>query len=147
MLASVITQRTSIFSHPRSSRSVRSDLKSPGFSLNRLFTFGEKKLLFAGDAQGGNWEYWMYGGSPTKTPSLDKIEKDSAAILGSPARAAGRSPGAAGPPAGTDRQADLAGPLALLAARYPRYRAAPPAGPLIRIQVGRWTGWAAAGGP
>ena len=51
-------------------------------SLVVLFTFGEKKLLFAGDAQGGNWEYWMYGGSPTKTPSLDKIEKDSAAILG-----------------------------------------------------------------
>jgi PPOX class probable F420-dependent enzyme len=40
--------------------------------------------------------------------------------------------------------AGLAGPLALLAARYPRYRADPPAGPLIRIQVGRWTGWAAA---
>lgn len=50
----------------------------------------------------------------------------TAAILGRPAAAAG-----------------LAGPLALLAARYPRYRADPPAGPLIRIQVERWTGWTA----
>ncbi len=74
-----------------------------------------------------------------------------AAILGRPAPAAGQPPGTAGQPPGTagqppgtdGRPADLAGPLALLAARYPRYRAAPPAGPLIRIQVERWTGWAA----
>jgi PPOX class probable F420-dependent enzyme len=39
--------------------------------------------------------------------------------------------------------ADMAAPVQLLAARYPRYRADPPAGPLIRIQVERWTGWAA----
>ena len=70
-----------------------------------------------------------------------------AAILGRPAPPAGRPGGT--DPGGTDpggtggREADLAGPLALLAARYPRYRAAPPAGPLIRIQVERWTGWAA----
>jgi PPOX class probable F420-dependent enzyme len=44
-----------------------------------------------------------------------------------------------GPPA------DLSGPLELLAARYPRYRADPPAGPVIRVGVERWTGWAAAG--
>jgi PPOX class probable F420-dependent enzyme len=41
------------------------------------------------------------------------------------------------------RPAETAGPLELLAARYPQYRASPPAGPLIRIQVERWTGWAA----
>jgi PPOX class probable F420-dependent enzyme len=41
------------------------------------------------------------------------------------------------------RPAGLAGPLELLAARYPQYRASSPAGPLIRIQVERWTGWAA----
>jgi PPOX class probable F420-dependent enzyme len=35
----------------------------------------------------------------------------------------------------------FAGPLELLAARYPQYRAVPPAGPLIRIQVEHWTGW------
>ena len=50
-------------------------------SLVVLFTFAGKKLLFAGDAQGGNWEYWMYGGTPQKAPSADKIEKDSASIL------------------------------------------------------------------
>ena len=42
--------------------------------------------------------------------------------------------------------ADLAGPLELLAARYPRYRAEPPGGPLIRIQAVRWTGWIAGPG-
>jgi PPOX class probable F420-dependent enzyme len=41
--------------------------------------------------------------------------------------------------------ADMAGPLRLLAARYPRYRASPPAGPVISVQVARWSGWAAAG--
>ena len=29
-------------------------------SLVVLFTFGGKKLLFVGDAQAGNWEYWLY---------------------------------------------------------------------------------------
>src|SRR6266516_6384724 len=42
--------------------------------------------------------------------------------------------------------AELAAPLALLASRYPQYRAAPPDGPVIRVQVGRWTGWAASAG-
>jgi beta-lactamase superfamily II metal-dependent hydrolase len=50
-------------------------------SLVVLFTFKGKKLLFAGDAQGGNWEYWMFGGTPTKTPSLDKLEPESKEIL------------------------------------------------------------------
>jgi len=42
-----------------------------------------------------------------------------------------------------DRPADMAGPLQLLAARYPQYRASPPAGPVISIRVARWSGWAA----
>ena len=50
-------------------------------SLVVFFTFAGKKLLFAGDAQGGNWEYWMYGGTPEKAPSVDKIDKKSASIL------------------------------------------------------------------
>jgi len=50
-------------------------------SLVVFFTFAGKRLLFAGDAQGGNWEYWMYGGTPEKAPSADKIDKDSASIL------------------------------------------------------------------
>lgn len=43
-----------------------------------------------------------------------------------------------------DRPADMAGPVRLLAARYPQYRASAPAGPVISIQVERWSGWAAA---
>ncbi len=39
--------------------------------------------------------------------------------------------------------AEMAAPLALLARRYPQYRAAQPDGPVIRVQVERWTGWAA----
>ena len=39
--------------------------------------------------------------------------------------------------------AEMAAPLALLARRYPQYQAAPPGGPVIRVDVERWTGWAA----
>ncbi len=42
--------------------------------------------------------------------------------------------------------AEMATPLALLARRYPQYRAAAPGGPVIRVQVERWTGWAASAG-
>jgi PPOX class probable F420-dependent enzyme len=42
--------------------------------------------------------------------------------------------------------AERAGPLRLLAARYPQYAAAPPPGPVITIRVDRWTGWAATAG-
>lgn len=39
-------------------------------SLVVLFEFGGKKLLFAGDAQAGNWEYWLYKMSePIKDPT------------------------------------------------------------------------------
>ena len=40
-------------------------------SLVVLFEFGGKKLLFAGDAQGGNWEYWLFKteGGPQKDPT------------------------------------------------------------------------------
>jgi PPOX class probable F420-dependent enzyme len=38
--------------------------------------------------------------------------------------------------------ARLAAPLALLMARYPQYRHARPAGPMIVIGVRRWAGWA-----
>ena len=49
-------------------------------------------------------------------------------------RADGRASILAGPGA-------MAGPLRLLAGRYPQYRDAPPAGPVISIHVDRWTGW------
>ena len=32
----------------------------------------------------------------------------------------------------------------LLGARYPQYRATPPGGPVISVDVSRWSGWAAA---
>lgn len=51
-------------------------------SLVVLFRYKGKKLLFAGDAQGGNWEYWLYeGAQPTTTPS-DKIGKEGVTVLG-----------------------------------------------------------------
>jgi len=43
--------------------------------------------------------------------------------------------------------ADMAGPLDLLAARYRQYQVNPPAGPVIVIEVERWTGWAASNRP
>jgi PPOX class probable F420-dependent enzyme len=39
-----------------------------------------------------------------------------------------------------------AGPLAMLAARYPQYQEVPLVGPVIAITVQRWTGWAAGPG-
>jgi len=41
----------------------------------------------------------------------------------------------------SDAEAELA--LALLAARYPQYAEAPPPGPVIAVDVARWSGWAA----
>jgi beta-lactamase superfamily II metal-dependent hydrolase len=51
-------------------------------SLVVLFTFDGKNMLFVGDAQAGNWEYWMYGGEPTKAPSLDDISDLGKTVLG-----------------------------------------------------------------
>jgi beta-lactamase superfamily II metal-dependent hydrolase len=51
-------------------------------SLVVLFTYKGKKLLFAGDAQGGNWEYWLYDGNqPTTTPSQN-LGKEGTGVLG-----------------------------------------------------------------
>jgi beta-lactamase superfamily II metal-dependent hydrolase len=50
-------------------------------SLVVLFTFAGKKLLFVGDAQAGNWEYWMYGGTPEKAPSIDALTAEGKTIL------------------------------------------------------------------
>ncbi|HYC60317.1 MAG TPA: MBL fold metallo-hydrolase [Thermoanaerobaculia bacterium] len=51
-------------------------------SLVVLLTFEGKNLLFVGDAQAGNWEYWMYGGEPAKAPSLDDIAPQGKKVLG-----------------------------------------------------------------
>ena len=45
-----------------------------------------------------------------------------------------------------DEAAAMAPGLALLAGRYSQYREQPPGGPVICVQVTRWTGWAAASG-
>jgi hypothetical protein len=53
-------------------------------SLVVLFTWNEKKLLFAGDAQAGNWEYWLYDlDKPSKTALAEKLAQEGASILGS----------------------------------------------------------------
>jgi beta-lactamase superfamily II metal-dependent hydrolase len=53
-------------------------------SLVVLFTWKGKKLLFAGDAQAGNWEYWLYDLDKTvKDPSAEKMGGEGAQILGS----------------------------------------------------------------
>lgn len=50
-------------------------------SLVVLFTFQDKSLLFAGDAQAGNWEGWLYDdGVPSKTPG-DDLSKTGASVL------------------------------------------------------------------
>jgi beta-lactamase superfamily II metal-dependent hydrolase len=50
-------------------------------SLVILFTCQGKKLLFVGDAQWGNWSYWLYGKKVTgEDPGISKTAKD---ILGS----------------------------------------------------------------
>jgi hypothetical protein len=50
-------------------------------SLVILFTFGGKNLLFAGDAQWGNWENFLYGGR-YGTPGHTEITEKAKAILG-----------------------------------------------------------------
>ncbi|HUY52862.1 MAG TPA: TIGR03668 family PPOX class F420-dependent oxidoreductase [Streptosporangiaceae bacterium] len=45
-----------------------------------------------------------------------------------------------------DEPAAMAPAVLLLAGRYPQYRQQPPGGPVICVQVERWTGWAAAAG-
>ncbi|HEY3501851.1 MAG TPA: TIGR03668 family PPOX class F420-dependent oxidoreductase [Actinocatenispora sp.] len=42
-----------------------------------------------------------------------------------------------------DDPAEASGALAALADRYPQYVAAPPAGPVLAVDVTRWTGWSA----
>jgi PPOX class probable F420-dependent enzyme len=41
----------------------------------------------------------------------------------------------------------MARPIGMLAARYPQYRETPPTGPVIAVQVERWSGWTASPPP
>jgi beta-lactamase superfamily II metal-dependent hydrolase len=52
-------------------------------SLVVLFTWKGKKLLFAGDAQAGNWEYWLHDTeAPVRDPSKLRLSSIGAEILG-----------------------------------------------------------------
>jgi len=52
-------------------------------SLVVLFGWKGKKLLFAGDAQGGNWEYWLYGDEvePSRDPTGLTLSPEGKKIL------------------------------------------------------------------
>jgi len=51
-------------------------------SLVVLFTWKDKRLLFAGDAQAGNWEYWLYDlDKPLKTTVGETMTKEGKSIL------------------------------------------------------------------
>ncbi|HMG24042.1 MAG TPA: hypothetical protein VK607_22055, partial [Kofleriaceae bacterium] len=53
-------------------------------SLVVRFTWRGKHLLFAGDAQGGNWQSWLYDlDKPKKDPSKDPLSDQGRDILGS----------------------------------------------------------------
>jgi hypothetical protein len=53
-------------------------------SLVVLFIWRGQRLLFAGDAQAGNWLYWLYDlDKPTKRPSEQQLAAEGRAILGS----------------------------------------------------------------
>jgi PPOX class probable F420-dependent enzyme len=43
------------------------------------------------------------------------------------------------------REAEAAGAIALLADRYAAYRRQPPAGPVLAVDVDRWSSWSASG--
>jgi beta-lactamase superfamily II metal-dependent hydrolase len=51
-------------------------------SLVTLFEFAGKKLLFAGDAQWGNWQNFLFGGA-FGTPGHETLSSEAQAILGS----------------------------------------------------------------
>ena len=50
-------------------------------SLVILFTFKGKNLLFAGDAQGGNWEHWLYGTDTAVQAPSDELSAEAGAAL------------------------------------------------------------------
>jgi len=51
-------------------------------SVVALFEFNSKRLLFAGDAQWGNWENFLFGGA-LGTPGHEQLTDSAKAILGS----------------------------------------------------------------
>jgi len=52
-------------------------------SLVILFEFGGKPLLFVGDAQGGNWEHWLFDTDKPDKQGTGTVVSDAASILSS----------------------------------------------------------------
>jgi hypothetical protein len=52
-------------------------------SLVILFEFQGKKLLLAGDAQGGNWEHWLYASASPDKSGAAPVSQQAKAVLGS----------------------------------------------------------------
>jgi hypothetical protein len=52
-------------------------------SLVVLFTWKGKNLLFAGDAQGGNWEHWLYGTDRPEREPGDELSAEAGKIFAS----------------------------------------------------------------
>lgn len=50
-------------------------------SLVVAFTWNGKRLLFAGDAQAGNWEYWLFDVDAPSKQGLETLRESSAALL------------------------------------------------------------------
>jgi hypothetical protein len=50
-------------------------------SLVILFEFQGKKLLFVGDAQGGNWEHWLYTSASPDKSGAAPVSEDAQTIL------------------------------------------------------------------
>lgn len=51
-------------------------------SLVILFTFHGKNLLFAGDAQGGNWEHWLFETDDAEKAPMGPLARSAKDILG-----------------------------------------------------------------
>jgi hypothetical protein len=52
-------------------------------SLVILFQFGGKQLLFVGDAQGGNWEHWLFDADDPDKQGTGTVVENAASILSS----------------------------------------------------------------
>ncbi|MEA2246198.1 MAG: hypothetical protein QOH46_727 [Solirubrobacteraceae bacterium] len=75
--------------------------------------------------------------NPAVALLVDHYDEDWSALWWARADGIARLLEGADPAAGPARE--------LLAARYPQYREAPPAGTVVAVDVARWSGWAAAG--
>ncbi|MGO8883508.1 MAG: TIGR03668 family PPOX class F420-dependent oxidoreductase [Streptosporangiaceae bacterium] len=122
--------------------------------LATVTSTGRPQLVPVTFAMEGDCIYFAVDAKPKTTPHLQRLRNIRAnprvAVLADyydedwTALWWARADGSAVILAGAAAQA---APVALLAQRYPQYRETPPAGPVIRVAVERWTGWTAAAPP